>query len=81
MNEKFDDARVESYAGYKGDETPRAVIIEGKRFAVLSIISRERALDRASGKMADIRRCRLEDGRAVTVKLLEAGAWRVSASA
>jgi len=81
MDKNLEDARVESYAGHKGDETPRAVILEGKRFAVLNIISRKRALDRASGKMADIWVCRLDDGRAMTVELLEDGAWRVSAAA
>lgn len=77
MSPLFEEVNVESYAGYKGEETPRAVVLEGKRFEVVSILSRKRALDPAGGGMRDIWRCRLDDGRAVTVELLETGAWRV----
>jgi len=78
MSPLFEEVNVESYAGYKGEETPRAVVLEGKRFEVVSILSRKRALDSAGGGIRDIWRCRLDDGRAVTVELLENSAWRVS---
>ncbi|MBE3131002.1 MAG: hypothetical protein IMZ54_09860 [Acidobacteria bacterium] len=78
MNPVFEKVKVESYAGYKGEETPRAVILDGTRFEVVSVISRERALDRDSGRMRDVWRCRLENGRTVTVERLESGIWRVS---
>jgi len=76
----FEKVRVESYAGYKGEETPRAVVLDGKRFEVASVISRERALDRDSGRMRDVWKCRLEDGRTVIVERLESGVWRVCAA-
>ncbi len=79
MSEALRDAKVECYSGYKGEETPRAVILKCRRLEVRSILSRERALDRASGLVRDIWRCRLEDGRRVTAELSETGAWRVSA--
>jgi hypothetical protein len=72
------NARVEFHSGYKGEETPRAIILEGRRLAVRSILSRKRALDRANGLIRDIWRCRLDDGRTVTVELLGPGVWRVS---
>jgi hypothetical protein len=78
MSPLFEEVSVESYAGYKGEETPRAVVLDGKRFEVVSILSRKRVLDSASGLRRDVWRCRLDDGRAVTVELLENGAWRVS---
>ena len=78
MSPLFEKVSVESYAGYRGEETPRAVILDGTRFEVVSVISRERALDRDSGRMRDIWRCRLENGRTVTVERLESGIWRVS---
>lgn len=80
MNPVFEEARVESYAGYKGEETPRAVVLDGTRFEVVSVISRERALDRDSSRTREVWRCRLEDGRTVTVERLESGIWRVSAA-
>jgi hypothetical protein len=79
MIHHFPGAVVECYAGYKGEETPRAILIDGRRRMVVDILSRKRALDRASGRIRDIWRCRLDDGRRVTVELLDTGAWRVSA--
>ena len=32
--------RVESYAGYKGEETPRAFTIDGVHFLVLEVVER-----------------------------------------
>ncbi|RPJ60179.1 MAG: hypothetical protein EHM23_11330 [Acidobacteria bacterium] len=32
------DFQVECYAGYRGDESPRAVVIRGKRYPVTSIL-------------------------------------------
>jgi hypothetical protein len=78
LNPVFEEVKVESYAGYKGEETPRAVVLDGTRFEVASVISRERALDRDSGRIRDVWKCRLEDGRTVTVERLESGSWRVS---
>jgi hypothetical protein len=75
------DACVESYSGYRGDEVPRAVIIDSVRLEVVEVLLRKRSLDRLSGGTADIWRCRLEDGRTVTIELFEDGAWRVSAAA
>ena len=78
MSPIYEQVKVETYSGYKGEETPRAILIEGKRFGIASILSRQRVLDPTGGGMRDIWRCRLDDGRAVTVELLENGAWRVS---
>jgi hypothetical protein len=74
----FEKVRVESYAGYKDEETPRAVVLDGKRFEVVSVLSRKRVLDSDRGRVREVWRCRLEDGRTVTVERLERGSWRVS---
>jgi hypothetical protein len=71
------DAEVESYAGYRGDETPRAVVLGGKRFEVANVLWRKRIVDSASGLRRDVWRCLLDDGRAVTIELPELGPWRV----
>ncbi len=74
----IEGARVESYAGYRGQETPRAVLIDGMRLGVMSILSRQRVLDAASGGTREVWRCGLADGRLATIELFEDGAWRVS---
>lgn len=78
MPKDLPGARVEFHSGYKGEEAPRAVILEGRRLEVRGILSRERGLDNASGLVRDIWHCRLEDGRRVTVELFETGERRVS---
>jgi hypothetical protein len=80
LNPVFKEASVECYAGYKGEETPRAVVLDKTRFEVASVLSRERALDRDSGQMRDVWRCRLDDGRTVIVERLESDTWRVSST-
>ncbi len=72
---------VESYAGYKGDETPRAVIIDKVRLEIIEIFFRRRVLDPAGGRIRDVWRCRLADGREVVVERLDDGTWHVSAAA
>ena len=78
LNPVFEEVKVESYAGYKGEETPRAVVLDGKRFVIASILSRNRVLDSDSGRVREVWRCRREDGRTVIVERLESGTWRVS---
>ena len=36
----FEDIEVESYSGYKGEESPRAFVHLGNRFEVLEILER-----------------------------------------
>ncbi len=79
MPEDLPGARVECHSGYKSEETPRVIVLEGRRLPIVEILSQNRSIDRASGLVRDIWRCRLEDGRRVTVELSETGAWRVSA--
>ncbi|MGE5741807.1 MAG: hypothetical protein ACM32H_07175, partial [Candidatus Aminicenantes bacterium RBG_16_66_30] len=75
------EAAVECYAGYKGDETPRALIIGKVRLEIVEILSRRRVLDQTSGLRRDVWRCRLADGRKAVVERLDDGTWRVSAAA
>jgi hypothetical protein len=77
---EIEGARVECYAGSRGEETPRAVVIGKTRLDVAEIIFRKRVSDRASGLVQDVWRCRLADGRVVETRLLEDGRWRVSAA-
>lgn len=78
MADDIRDARVECYAGSKGEETPRAVVMGGHRLEISEILDRRRVLDRASGWISQIWRCRLADGREARLELREDGSWRVS---
>jgi hypothetical protein len=77
MNPPDVETVVECYAGYRGDETPRAVVVGGQRCTIACILSRERVLDPERGLRREVWHCRLEDGRAVTIELLGTGTWRV----
>ncbi len=57
----------EFYAGHKAEETPRFAVVDGRRLEVREILGRRRTLDPGTGKVTDIFRCRLEDGRVVDV--------------
>jgi hypothetical protein len=78
MSLTFAPATVECYAGCQGEETPRAVVVAGMRFEIVAVLSRARHLDASTGLTRRTWGCRLDDGRTVTVELLEDGAWRVS---
>jgi hypothetical protein len=74
---RWEPARVECYAGYRGDETPRAIILGGTRFAVAGIISRKRVRDATTGQTAEVFECRLEAGWTISLERSEGGSWRV----
>ncbi len=57
----------EFYAGYKSEETPRFAVVDGRRLEVRDVLGRKRALDPGTGKVTDLFRCRLEDGRVVNI--------------
>ena len=67
------------YAGYKGDETPRSVIIGNREFRIDEILSRKRILDRKSGKKMEIYKCKME-GEIVEITKFEPGEWALSFS-
>jgi hypothetical protein len=81
MKPGIEEVRVECYAGYKGDETPRAVVLEGERLEIVKVLSRKKVLDRDTGQVRDTWRCRLENGRTVAIERLEGGIWRISPAA
>jgi hypothetical protein len=48
---------VEFYAGYKGEEIPRAFILRGRKYAVEKVLSRQRCLAKDSGEHCDLFVC------------------------
>jgi hypothetical protein len=60
--------KIDFHSGYRGEETPRFVTLSGIRHGVARVLSRKRVLDQASGEVFEVFRCRLDDGRAVSVR-------------
>jgi len=56
--------RVVFYAGYKGQETPRAVRLKDRELRVLEILDRKRVQDARRKTEVEVFTCRLEEGRA-----------------
>ncbi|UCC38853.1 MAG: hypothetical protein JSV96_13675 [Candidatus Aminicenantes bacterium] len=67
------------YAGYKGDETPRSVIIGDREFKIDEILSRKRVLDQKCGKRIEIYKCKME-GEIVEITKFGSGEWSLSFS-
>lgn len=65
------------YAGYKGEEIPRAVIIGNREFVIDEIATRKRVLDKKSGKTFEVFKCRME-GKPIIIKVHESGEWEIS---
>lgn len=65
------------YSGYKGEEIPRAVVIGSREFKIQEVVSRQRVLDRTTGKRSEVFQCRM-DGEAVKIIHFESGEWEIS---
>jgi len=78
-NEEGGKFELQFYSGYKGDETPRAVIIGNRKFNIEEIISRKRVLDKKTGKKLEIYKCKME-GEIVKIKISESGEWEIAFS-
>ena len=70
---------VRFYSGYKGRETPRAVVIGDREFTIQEILWRKRGRDRQSGKTFETFKCRME-GDIVRITYHESGEWTLSFS-
>ena len=64
------------YAGYKGKETPRSVIIGRREFKIDSILERKRVLDERTKKTCEVFTCTIEGQRACLV-IHESGEFEI----
>jgi hypothetical protein len=60
------------YSGYKGRETPRQIVLDGRAYPVIRVLSRERICDSFTGHIQDIFCLQLKR-RVVTVRVDSAG--------
>lgn len=63
-------AKVEFYAGYRSEETPRAVVMDGVRVEVAEVLERKRrrAAPGIAEESVEEYRCRLADGRVIVLE-------------
>lgn len=76
MSEGRGTIRVHFYAGYKGEETPRAVSVGNREYRVDEILWRSKVLDHASGRELETFACRVA-GKTVIIKQDESGGWEI----
>ncbi|MDW3229444.1 MAG: hypothetical protein PHQ48_06310 [Acidobacteriota bacterium] len=65
MGVKFD--RVEWHSGYQAEEKPIAVYIDGNRLEITSILWQKRIQEKTTGKIKEVFKCELADGRQVRI--------------
>jgi hypothetical protein len=70
-------AEVIFYEGYKGRESPRAVLIGNKEFKIDKIIWQKRTKDLRSGEILEVFNCRIEE-RHVKITIYESGRTEVA---
>lgn len=69
--------KVKFYSGYKGEETPRSVLIEGQEFVISRILERKKILDPKTGEVRREYTIELKDGLAV-LKISSSGACELA---
>ena len=64
------------YAGYKGRETPRAVVLAGREYPVEKIILRKRVREKDTGEAFELMRLRVA-GQDATIRISSSGECRL----
>jgi hypothetical protein len=68
--------KVLFYSGYKGQETPRAIVVAGGEYAIDDIIWRKKGRDRDTGEAFELVRCRAA-GQEMTLRISPSGECRL----
>ncbi len=71
MMKKEEDS-VLYYSGYKGEETPRAVILGGREYPINEVLWRKRISDRNTGRELEIFGCKVA-GRTIEIRRDDSG--------
>lgn len=68
---------VRFYSGYKGDETPRSLLVGGQEYAVEKVLSRKRCIEKDSGRPYELFVCQVA-GKTVKIRRDETGECEIS---
>lgn len=77
--EKKSNFDLRFYSGYKGNETPKAVVIGDKEFSIEKILWRKRVFEKKTGKTFEVFKCKME-GEIVKITIYDSGEWAISFS-
>ena len=72
MQDPLHKVRVKFYSGYKGEETPRAVLYKDKEFPIDQILERRKILDPKTGEFREEYTIKL-NGRRANLKICGSG--------
>jgi len=78
-NEERKSFELRFYSGYKGGETPKAVVIGNREFKIEKILWRKRVFDRKTKKTFEVFKCKMEE-EIVKITIYESGEWAISFS-
>lgn len=66
------DYTIRTYAGYRGDETPRSLVSGDREWTIDQVLSRKRVIDFKSGKKWDEFDCRVGE-EIIKIRLFSTG--------
>lgn len=78
-NEEGKSFELKFYSGYKGGETPKAVVIGNREFKIEKILWRKRVFDQKTKKTFEVFKCKMEE-EIVKITIYESGEWAISFS-
>jgi hypothetical protein len=79
MSDKKPEVQAIFYSGYKGWETPRAILVGTQEYPVEKVLWRRRVQDKDSRERYDLYRCRVA-GKDITLRISPSGACRILGS-
>jgi hypothetical protein len=72
MSDQNPEVQAIFYSGYKGRETPRAILVGGYEYPVEKVLWRRRVQDKDSSERHELFRCRVA-GKDITLKISPSG--------
>jgi hypothetical protein len=76
MLDKNTEIRIIFYSGYKGQETPRAIVVAGREYPINEILWRKKGQDKETREPFELVRCRVAE-QEVTLRISSAGECRL----
>ena len=76
MSDQNAGIKIIFYSGYKGRETPRAIVVAGREYPVDKVIWHKRSQEKDTREPYELVRCRVA-GQEVTLKISPSGECRL----
>jgi hypothetical protein len=76
-NQQGNRFELRFYAGHKGNETPRSVLIGSREFKIDKILERSRVWNERTGESCEVFTCEME-GQKVRITVRESGKFEIA---